>query len=220
MSKSSLRELFVLLIILLLVILPIFSSLSVSNVKATQTYPTPTLKIQLTSPTNKTYNQNLILINFSFQKQPDDGIYYRIGYAVEGEKANYSGTFLEKSLIGLSQLNFTKTITGIPDGTYLLTVSARWIGSGMMMYLDADKKTVTFTIDTKISTPSPTPTPAISPTPDNQQTLNTEAIIGIAIIVAVLGTGTGLFIYLIKKSNSTKTKKEKRVVYQPQQPCL
>ena len=218
MSKSSLRELFVLLIILLLVILPIFSSLSVSNVKATQTYPTPTLKIQLTSPTNKTYNQNLILINFSFQKQPDDGIYYRIGYAVEGEKANYSGTFLEKSLIGLSQLNFTKTITGIPDGTYLLTVSARWIGSGMMMYLDADKKTVTFTIDTKISTPSPTPT--ISPTPDNQQTLNTEAIIGIAIIIAVLGTGTGLFIYLIKKSNSTKTKKEKRVVYQPQQPCL
>ena len=218
MSKSSLRKPFVLLIILLLVILPIFSSLSVSNVKATQTYPTPTLKIQLTSPTNKTYNQNLILINFSFQKQPDDGINYRIGYAIEGEKANYSGTFLEKSLIGLSQLNFTKTITGIPDGTYLLTVSARWIGSGMMMYLDADKKTVTFTIDTKISTPSPTPT--ISPTPDNQQTLNTEAIIGIAIIVAVLGTGTGLFIYLIKKSNSTKTKKEKRVVYQPQQPCL
>ena len=175
MSKNSLRKLFVLLIILMLVISPSFSSLSISNVKATRDYPPASLKIQLTAPTNKTYNQNLILINFSFQKQPDDVINYRIGYAIEGEKTNYSGTFLEKSLIGLSQLNFTKTITGIPDGTYALTVSARWIGSGMMMYLDADKKTVTFTIDTKISTPSPTAT--ISPTPDNQQTLNTEAII-------------------------------------------
>ena len=197
MSKSIFYGPMVSSIILVLVVLQSFSSLAISSVKAVRDYPPPSLGIQLTSPSNKTYNQNSILINFSCQKQPDDWNHYLIEYAIEGEKANYSGTFLDKQLIDLSQLNFSKNITGIPDGTYSLTISARWLGS--LMYLDADKQTVTFTIDTKISTPSPTPTPTISSTPDNQQTLTTEAIIGIAIIVAVLGAGIGLLVYLIKK---------------------
>jgi hypothetical protein len=183
-------------IIIILVLLPSFSSLTILSVKA-RTYPTPTLKIQLTSPTNKTYTQNSILINFSIQKQPDDWNIYLIEYALEGEKKNYTGTFLDKQLIDISQLNFTKTITGVPDGTYVLTVSARW--DALLIYLDADKQTVTFTINTKISTPSPTPTSTNTPTPDNQQTLNTETVIGTAILIVVLGAGIGLIIYLLKK---------------------
>ena len=184
-------------IIIILVFLTSLPSLTISNVKAIRDYPPPSLKIQLTSPTNKTYTQNSILINFSIQKQPDDWNIYLIEYALEGEKKNYTGTFLDKQLIDISQLNFTKTITGIPDGTYVLTVSARW--DALLIYLDADKQTVTFTINTKISTPSPTPTPTSTPTPDNQQTLNTETNIGIAITIAVLGVGIGLISYLLKK---------------------
>ena len=198
MSKSSLCRPIVSLIILLFVILQSFPSLTISSVKAVRDYPPVSLKIQLTSPTNKTYTQNSILINFSIQKQPDDWNHYLIEYAIEGEKKNYSGTFLwMQQLTGLSKKNFSKTITGIPDGTYALTITARW--DALLIWSHADKKTVTFTIDTKISTPSPTPTPTSTPTPDNQQTLNTEATIGIAIIVAVLGGGIGLLIYLIKK---------------------
>ena len=187
------------LIILVLLVLQSFPSLTISNVKANpRNIPPPTLKIQLTSPTNKTYNQHSILINFSIQKQAEDGNHYLIEYAIEGEKKNYSGTFVwMQQLTGLSQKNFSKTITGIPDGTYLLTISARYDAG--LYGAQADKKTVTFTIDTKIPTPSPTPTPTSTPTPDNQQTLNTEAAIGIAIIVAVLVAGIGLFIYLLKK---------------------
>jgi len=195
MSKRSLRKPFGLLIILVLVIPPIFSSLSIFTVKAARDYPTPSLKIQITSPTNKTYNQNSILINFTCQKQSDDWNVYLIEYAIEGENANYNGTFLDKELTGLSQVNFNKTITGIPDGTYALTISARWLA--LLIWDQADKQTVTFTINTKISTPSPTPT--ISPTPDNQQTPNAEAIIGIAIIVVMIGVGLGLLLYLIKR---------------------
>ena len=185
-------------IIIILVVLISFPSLAISSVKAVRDYPPPSLKIQLTSPTNKTYTQNSILINFSIQKQPDDWNHYLIEYAIEGEKKNYSGTFLwMQQLTGLSQKNFSKTITGIPDGTYLLTINARW--DALLIWSHADKKTVTFTIDTKIPIPSPTPMPTSSPTPDNQQTLNTETITGIAIIVAVLGAGIGLIIYLLKK---------------------
>ena len=185
-------------IIIILVVLISFPSLAISSVKAVRDYPPPSLKIQLTSPTNKTYTQNSILINFSIQKQPDDWSQYHIEYAIKGEKANYSGTFLYmRDLTGLSQKNFSKTISGIPDGTYSLTISAQWLA---LLYWDiADKQTVTFTVDTKIPTPTPTPTPTPIPTPDNQQTLNTEAITGIAITVAVLGAGIGLFTYLLKK---------------------
>ena len=195
-------------IIIILVLLPSFSSLTILSVKA-RTYPTPSLKIQLTSPTNTTYTQNSILIKFSIQKQPDDWNIYLIEYTIEGEKANYSGTFLDKELTGLSQLNFSKTITGIPYGTYVLTISAKWLG--VLMYFVSDRQTVTFTLDTKIPTasPTPTPTPNITPTPnptstptttpDNQQTLNTEAITGLAITIAVIGVGIGLIIYLLKK---------------------
>ena len=183
--------------VILLVVLLSFPLTTISSVKAVRDYPPPSLKIQLTSPSNKTYNQNSILINFSCQKQPDDWNIYLIEYAIEGEKKNYSGTFLDKELTGLSQLNFSKTITGIPDGTYVLTISAKWFGS--LMYFNADKQTVAFTVDTKISTSSPTPTSTSTPTQDNQQTLNTETIIGIAITAAILGTVISLLTYLIKK---------------------
>jgi len=180
------------------VILPSFSSLTLSDVKAVRDFPPASLKLQLTSPINKTYNQNSILINFSFQKEPDDWNHYLIEYVIEGEKTDYTGTFVwMQQLTGISQKNFSKTITGIPDGTYLLTLSARWMGT--LIWYHADKKTVTFTIDTKISTPSPTPTPTISSTPHNQQALSTEAILGIVIIVAVLAVGLGLLFYLIKR---------------------
>ena len=217
MSKSSLCRPLFSLIILLLVFLASFPSLTIFNVKANpRNIPPPTLKIQLTSPTNTTYNQNSILINFSIQKQPDDWNHYLTEYAIKAEKKNYTGTFpwmqqltgisqknfsgtflLDKQLTDISQKNFSKTITGIPDGIYSLTISARYDAG--LIYLDSDKQKVTFTIDTKIPTPSPMSTPTSSPTPDNQQTLNTETITGIAIIVAVLGAGIGLIIYLLKK---------------------
>ena len=198
MNKSSLRQLLVSLIILMLVMSPFFSSLSILNVKATRDFPPVSLTLHLASPINTTYNQNSILINFSFQKQPDDWNHYLIEYAVDGERANYSGTFVwMQQLTGLSEKNFTKTISGIPDGTYLLTISAKWMG--VLMWYPADKETVTFTIDTKTPTPSPMPTPTISATPENQHTLNTQAIIGITIILAVLGVGLSLLVYLIKR---------------------
>jgi hypothetical protein len=134
----------------LFVVLLTFSSLAIFNVKA-RTYPPPTLKIQLISPSNTTYNQHSILINLSCQKEPDDWNQYNIDYTIEGEKANYSGIFLYMQQPTSNQLNFSKKITGIPDSTYLLTISAKYLA---VLYWDyADKQTVTFTIDTETPTP-------------------------------------------------------------------
>lgn len=176
-----------------LVVLLSFSSLTILNVKAQEELPT--LKINLISPTNKTYNQNTILLNFSIQKQPYDNMDYTIDYTMQGENIQKQGTFFMGTPI-TNEMSFQKNFTELPDGTYTLTVSARYFDR--ITYVYADKQKVTFTINTK--TPTPSPTPTSSPTPDNQQPLNAEVIIGVSIIITVLGAGIGFFLYLMKKN--------------------
>jgi hypothetical protein len=169
------------------VVLLSFSSLAVLNVKAQEQLPT--LKINLISPTNTTYNQNSILLNFSIQKQSYDNMDYTIGYTMQGENTQQQGTFFMGTL-STNLMTFNKNFTEIPDGSYTLSVSAKYVDR--IIWVNADKQTVTFTINTKTPTPSPSPTPTLPrgrgpiPAPEQRPTLFEIAIITIS-LVAVVG---------------------------------
>jgi hypothetical protein len=173
----------------LLAILLSISALTIFNVKAQQV---STLKIHIISPSNTTYNQNTILLNFNIQKQPQENFLYTINYTIQGENTQKQGTFYLGTLSS-NEMTFHKNFTELPDGTYNLTVFVRYVDRIIWVY--ADKQTVTFTINTKTPTPSPTPTS----TPISES-WNTEAILGLSIIIIVLSAGIGLFLYHLKKN--------------------
>jgi len=128
----------------LLVILLIFSLLTIIIVKAQEELPT--IKIDLISPTNTTYSQNTILLNFSIQKQSYDNMDYTIDYSMQGENFQKQGTFFMGTPI-TNELSFNKNFKELQDGTYALTVSAKYVDRIMWVY--ADRQIVTFTINTK-----------------------------------------------------------------------
>lgn len=116
--KTNLSRNLVAMIIVLLSI----STLGILNVKAQTRIST--LKINLISPSNTTYNQNTILLNFSIQKQPQDIMDYTISYTVQGENTQRQGTFFMGTL-SLNQMTFHKNFAELPDGTYMLIASAK-----------------------------------------------------------------------------------------------
>jgi hypothetical protein len=146
--------------VVVLVVLLSFLSLAIFTVKAQEELPT--LKIHLITPSNTTYNQNTILLNFSIQKLPQDNIDYTIDYTMQGENIQKQGTFFMGTPI-TNEMSFHKNFTELPDGTYTLTASAKYVNRIIWVY--ADKQTVNFTINTKTPTPSPTPTSTPMPLP-------------------------------------------------------
>ena len=192
MNKSALYKALILLPIFLigLTLTPTF------NVKAQEELPT--LRIQIISPSNTTYNQNTILVNVSSQKQLHDNLKYTIGYILEGENTKiYGGLF--QGTPSSSQIMFhSEMITDLPDGTYLLWASADYLDGRWWIY--SDEQTVTFTIDTKTPTPSPTPSPSPSP----EQALQFPSTLEITIVATAVLTGFGLFAILVKRRSKPK----------------
>lgn len=171
--------------VVLLVVLLSISTLAILNVKA---QVQPSMKIHITSPSNTTYNQNTIQLNFSIQKQPQDNMDYTIDYTMQGENTQKQGTFYMGTPI-TNEMSFNKNFTELLDGTYTLTVSAKYFDRIMWVY--ADKQAVTFTIDTK----APTPSPTVSIDPEPFRFSSPNLIIAITITLLI---GLGILAYFKK----------------------
>ena len=79
---------------------------------------------------------------------------------MQGENTQQQGTFFMGTL-NSNQMRFHKNFTELPESTYTLTASAKYVDRIIWVY--ADKQTATFTINTKTPTPSTSPTPTPLP---------------------------------------------------------
>ena len=135
--------------VVLLVVLLSFSYLAIFNVKAQQytdqADPT-TLRIQIESPTNKTYKQNSILLNVSFYTHENEARRSYIAYTIFNETTEFTdGILFNGSLSQTQPIWQSTTIEKIPDGNYTLRVTGfhivfRWL-------IHSDQEFVNFIIN-------------------------------------------------------------------------
>ena len=137
-------------LVISLILLVSISSLTILNVNA-QTNDglgdLPTLKIQIESPTNKTYTQTSILLNVTFHTQPNETRNSYVVYTILDERAEFTDGVLFNGTLSQTQPIWRSVpIEEIPDGNYTLRVTGFHI-LNWRWWITSDKEYVDFIIN-------------------------------------------------------------------------
>ena len=173
--------------------------------------------INITTPSNTTYNYGLLTLNVTFNLLLDPNCTI-ISYSLDGNpnstmpfiatldpiealRTYPNGTTTTVTSL-LSPYNITGSVVlpELPDGSHNITVYTKIQSSNI---IGLDHSTVYFTINTQEPSPSPTIEPSPTPTPDPEELgfkfPTAEVIISIVVISIAL-----VSVYFLKKKSETK----------------
>jgi hypothetical protein len=173
-------------LVVLLVALLSSTSLVVLNVNAQQELPT--LIIHIESPISKTYTENTILLNISYNTQVQDQREYKIVYWLTTENTE-NVTKLFQGIIGQTQPIFQSIqIKELQDDNYSLLVSGEYLDGRWWIYA-YETDPINFTISTENSKP----TPSFNPEPFRFSSPNLIIASTITLLI-----GLGILAYIKK----------------------